>query len=395
MASISYYPRSSQHRQLSLPNHPHRTSHNDNKNQSNTSTRKLSEVLDVHPQDATCIGFAPSQNRGCRNRTRADNRARAERILRGGTDILHAGESLDGPLASLAPLLLCYLHKNQASGIVEEWQEEVSQHRSSISQQRVEDQRSNDELRQLDDDELHRLIAGVTAALQARRQPQPQPQRTDARPPTTSRTAIPQLQRSGLSSPRARSPFTAPTTQVSGPVVRREEHRERENSNPPQSRTEPAQTQQAPTTTLLSAGGTRPTTTASQPESRLFLSPFTSSPFANPPFTFIANTPRTSSLQRPVTRKPIEADCGICMHPFVEDGEDTDDGPDGGRSSSSSSSSSQQPELVWCRAQCGGNLHKACFSRWETECLTGGLGLSRRVVTCPLCRADWKNEEEE
>ncbi|OJD10852.1 hypothetical protein ACJ73_09677, partial [Blastomyces percursus] len=102
--------------------------------------RELSEVLDVYPQDVTCIDFAPSKNRGCPNRTRADNRARAERILRDGTEKLQAGESLDRLLDYLAPLLLCYLHKDQASGIVEEWQGEGSQYRRSRSQRRVEDQ---------------------------------------------------------------------------------------------------------------------------------------------------------------------------------------------------------------------------------------------------------------
>ncbi|PGH03852.1 hypothetical protein GX51_03840 [Blastomyces parvus] len=383
MASVSNYPRSSAHRQLSFPNHSHRTSHNDNKSQSNTTTRDLSELLAVYPEDVTCIGFAPSQNRSCRNRTRADNRARASRILRNGTDKLHAGESLDGLLDSLAPLLLCYLHKNQAPGIVEGWEEEVSQYRSSTSQQRVENQRSSEELRQLDDDELQRLIAGVTAALQARQQPQP----TVPRPPTTSRAPIPQPQRSGLSSGRARSPFTASTTQVSEPVVPREEHRE----NSRQRQTAPAEARQAPGTTLLSAGGNG-SSTASQPEPSTSSSLLASSPSpsATSPFIFTANTSSTSPPRRPpVTRKPIEADCGICMDPFLEADADTN-GPDSRRSNNSSS---QQPELVWCRAQCGGNLHKACFSRWESQCLTDGR--PRCAVTCPLCRASWKRDGEE
>ncbi|OAT14024.1 hypothetical protein BDBG_09117 [Blastomyces gilchristii SLH14081] len=88
-----------------------------------------------------------------------------------------------------------------------------------------------------------------------------------------------------------------------------------------------------------------------------------------------------------MTRHPqtIDAECGICMEPYVEVREDTD-GVD--------SSITSQRGLVWCKAQCGGNLHKACFSRWEAQCLRGGLGQSRCVVTCPLCRAEWKDEEQ-
>lgn len=41
-------------------------------------------------------------------------------------------------------------------------------------------------------------------------------------------------------------------------------------------------------------------------------------------------------------RKPIEGDCPIC---FME-------------------LEPEKDEIVWCRAACGNNVHKACFRQW-------------------------------
>lgn len=56
-------------------------------------------------------------------------------------------------------------------------------------------------------------------------------------------------------------------------------------------------------------------------------------------------------------RKPIEGDCPICFMEFEED-----------------------EELVWCRAACGNNIHKACLNQWID-----------RNSTCPFCRAQWQS----
>ena len=48
----------------------------------------------------------------------------------------------------------------------------------------------------------------------------------------------------------------------------------------------------------------------------------------------------------PSNRKPVEGDCPICFMPF-----EPDDGED----------------VVWCRAACGNNIHRACFEQWATS----------------------------
>lgn len=60
-------------------------------------------------------------------------------------------------------------------------------------------------------------------------------------------------------------------------------------------------------------------------------------------------------------RKPVEDDCPICCMEF-EDNE----------------------EVVWCRAACGNNVHKACFDQWAKTKLGH--------VTCPFCRTEWEEE---
>lgn len=58
-------------------------------------------------------------------------------------------------------------------------------------------------------------------------------------------------------------------------------------------------------------------------------------------------------------RKPVEDDCPICCMEFEDD-----------------------EEIVWCRAACGNNVHKACFDQWARTKM--GYG-----ITCPFCRTEW------
>ncbi|KAL2175497.1 uncharacterized protein P884DRAFT_262286 [Thermothelomyces heterothallicus CBS 202.75] len=72
-------------------------------------------------------------------------------------------------------------------------------------------------------------------------------------------------------------------------------------------------------------------------------------------------------------RKPVEGDCPIC---FCEMGE----------------SEGAEP-VVWCRAACGQNVHKACFETWAAtkrrQASSGG-----GEVTCPYCRSAWEGDED-
>ncbi|KAK4125366.1 hypothetical protein N657DRAFT_550665, partial [Parathielavia appendiculata] len=65
-------------------------------------------------------------------------------------------------------------------------------------------------------------------------------------------------------------------------------------------------------------------------------------------------------------RKPVNGDCPIC---FCElEGE----------------------AVVWCRAECGQNVHKGCFETWAATKRKQGAG----EVTCPYCRSVWEGDED-
>ncbi|RYP43004.1 hypothetical protein DL770_011887 [Monosporascus sp. CRB-9-2] len=65
-------------------------------------------------------------------------------------------------------------------------------------------------------------------------------------------------------------------------------------------------------------------------------------------------------------RKAIDGDCPICFTPFKD--------PD---------------DTVYCRAQCGQNMHTECFEMWAATKRTN----ARDRVTCPMCRAPWQGDD--
>ncbi|GLB12482.1 hypothetical protein AtubIFM57258_010164 [Aspergillus tubingensis] len=98
-------------------------------------THHLSDILGIYPESQSCVGWAPSQGRHCRNPTNARNRRHAVSLLDQGTRLLKAGRSIDHILEELAPLVLCLrYHQNQAAGLTNTWvsrvDEYIAKHRS-------------------------------------------------------------------------------------------------------------------------------------------------------------------------------------------------------------------------------------------------------------------------
>jgi hypothetical protein len=63
-------------------------------------------------------------------------------------------------------------------------------------------------------------------------------------------------------------------------------------------------------------------------------------------------------------RKPIEGECPICYDELDLKSDD----------------------IVYCKASCGNNVHKACMQSWIKVAV-------RSKATCPYCRATWATEE--
>lgn len=67
-------------------------------------------------------------------------------------------------------------------------------------------------------------------------------------------------------------------------------------------------------------------------------------------------------------RKQLEGECPICCEDFEPEG--------------------SKEEVVYCKAACGNNVHKACFEQWAATRKGGG------AVTCPFCRTPWQGDED-
>jgi hypothetical protein len=78
------------------------------------------------------------------------------------------------------------------------------------------------------------------------------------------------------------------------------------------------------------------------------------------------NSQKEQSEDNNGKRKPIEGDCPIC---FME-------------------LEPEKDEIVWCRAACGNNIHKACFQQWAATQNAQG-------VRCVYCRSAWETGSSE
>lgn len=94
-----------------------------------------------------------------------------------------------------------------------------------------------------------------------------------------------------------------------------------------------------------------------------FLSTELAEIFANSPASPQSSDGSAADTSRAGKQKPIEGDCPVCVMEF-EAGED----------------------IVWCKAACGNNVHKACFQQWAKS--------KPGEVKCVYCRTPWKGDEE-
>lgn len=89
--------------------------------------------------------------------------------------------------------------------------------------------------------------------------------------------------------------------------------------------------------------------------------------FSNAPSIEISDDDSTKRQDDDKNRKELEGDCPICFSPF-EGADDT----------------------VYCRAQCGQNMHEECFQMWAATKRRS----AKDKVTCPMCRAPWEGDDD-
>jgi hypothetical protein len=207
--------------------------------------------------------------------------------------------------------------------------------------------------------------------------------------PSRSASSISTNSSENIRTRRSRSP--SPETVTEYPIARPVPRRPIVYSTPPASYlptppTTPTRQRSAPAV-VASPTASSPTATATAAATVTATATATAPAIVPPqPSTPVSLTPPPTPCSRPhrsVVRKPIDEPCGICLEPMCC--------PD---------------EVVWCRAQCGKNLHRECFGNWRRQCFQNA---DRRrmddeddeeqrqenrlaAVTCGFCRATWKWE---
>lgn len=78
-------------------------------------------------------------------------------------------------------------------------------------------------------------------------------------------------------------------------------------------------------------------------------------------------TEQGDATEKDGNRKPVEGECPICAEDFEPE--------------------NKREEVVYCKAACGNNVHKACFKQWAAT-------KKGQEVTCPFCRTPWQGDEE-
>ena len=122
-------------------------------------------------------------------------------------------------------------------------------------------------------------------------------------------------------------------------------------------------------TSLLTNTNSSPSQHRDAVNNSLTLTPSVRAPAASP------STP--CSQPHRVRRKPVTEDCAVCLEPIC-----------------------CLDEAVWCRAQCGQNIHRECFAEWRRQSLRQARETSMDegeedrldAVKCMFCRATWKWE---
>ncbi|EAW15676.1 uncharacterized protein NFIA_050180 [Aspergillus fischeri NRRL 181] len=309
----------------------------------------LSTILEVYPEcETTCYGYAPSQRRRCRMRTRKDNRDRASYILKEGTRFLQHGLPVDGLLIELAPLVLCTrFHQYQADDLVRDWRAKLR-----AFQQQTLLTAMLKSLQELVDSRARSLAAG---------------------------SAGQRLSERALSPTRLERSAAIVTEEEPAAIDREEEEEEREDRED-----------------------------VPEPEPEPELSPSRTSTEASSPAveSHVAEPTIPQSEPRRTTRKPIEGDCDICLCPLRgqdsdkdgERSEDSDDENDNVVPDTASDNEHDEnaednlDDLVYCKNQCGTNYHKACIDVWLATQRTFRTPRGDPIgLSCPNCRAAWSS----
>ncbi|KAF2188037.1 hypothetical protein K469DRAFT_748811 [Zopfia rhizophila CBS 207.26] len=87
-----------------------------------------------------------------------------------------------------------------------------------------------------------------------------------------------------------------------------------------------------------------------------------------------ATSSSTGCTNTHVNRRPVDSDCLICSESIAD---------------------TPLAELIWCKSQCGQNLHRMCLAHWQISSAQlaieeGSLNENDEIpLRCPSCRTEW------
>lgn len=128
------------------------------------------EIINPDRNCLTCVGYAPSCGRRCRNPINQANRASAFQLLKDLENIDPSTTNIQPQLRRLAGLTLCLrYHQNQVGAVVDDWMS-VLPVRNSFKMEETDD--SDDELGHLSRNELERMVKEMKEMLERDRKRQ-------------------------------------------------------------------------------------------------------------------------------------------------------------------------------------------------------------------------------
>lgn len=324
------------------------------------------EVLQFDPNYSgfTCMGFAPSKGRRCRNPIACANRQEAARILLEMSRLHPQSQRVDCLLEELASRLLCRRwHQDQAAGITRQWQDDIDNYQAAEEDRIVE--------RVLERLKLRLAAEAVRAERSIVVRTSPAPARsTLARTRATSHrtdrntSSLASLHMLGSSSA---TPLVAPREEPRGRDHNEPNEEEAEQQTDPEPDLSSQRRASLPGTNRHennpSPRSSAEELTAHIPDASLREPIVTAREEATAEGEHREHIPEAPTQDRAQEeslhahdRRAIEGDCSICFEDLSVGG-----------------------DTAWCRAQCRQNFHADCVNTWHASQDTYGDG-----KTCPF-----------
>ena len=316
--------------------------------------------IDNRSCSITCVGYARTANRRCRNPIAAENQAKAAMVVTELSRLDISSPEVTYLLKRLAPLVLCRRwHQNQAVDVVDDWRHDVATlRRERSAARRVEENEGRQDSRLRGAEETR--LRGVTQRAEELRHQQEAIQQANVVQqaqevaPLAEEASQEQEAVNRIEIQRLRAQLTSMCARLEELEEKNRELQSRTRSAQPERRSSRVVDQAAaPDAVVATTIPISPTSTSDQHvvEEPVFPVP---APVEQEDRTSPTITPRNHVPEEPevLDNRPIEENCSICLESLGD-----------------------QNDLSRCVAQCGQHFHQDCVRIW--------LVSGENTRTCP------------